>query len=245
MASASSVPNIEGFTVCLREALRKVAAECQAITKGKNERIYVAEDRDDSLYFIESGQVKLLAPVSATKRGLISILADNDIFGESCLLGTAARKETAVAMRDSRLIRVPRSTFVDVLKNEGLMAGMARYMVERIEHQRQLIAALLAVKKQHRLALTLLYLARRFGTKQGAGTCIERRILHSDLAEMTGIRRTRVTLLLLKFRELGMLTIGQDHLLVVDEKEFLAYLERASVGDDFDLPEEERSKYIN
>ena len=51
------------------------------------------------VYFIETGQIKLLLLSPEGKECLLAIHSGGDIFGELCLAGLGARHETAMAMQ--------------------------------------------------------------------------------------------------------------------------------------------------
>ena len=48
-------------------------------------------DHDEMVYFIESGQIKLLMLSSEGKECLLAIHSAGDVFGELCLSGLGAR----------------------------------------------------------------------------------------------------------------------------------------------------------
>ena len=219
------------FTSRLRELARTQAADCQMLQIEKGASIYRQGEPDDAVYLVDSGQVKLQVPTAKQQTGLVEIFAEGEIFGESCLGGQSVRLETAIAMRKSSVVRIPREVFSSIIQKGGLLEEMARYLSRRVEEQKHLIAALLAVKKHHRLALTLLYLARKFGKRGSNGTCIQQRILQEELAAMTGIRRTRVTVLLLKFRQLGLMQMNRMHQYLVMEDRFAEYLDSTAAGE--------------
>jgi CRP-like cAMP-binding protein len=220
------------FTARVRELAKAKTADCQVLHLERHAPIYHQGESDDAVYMVDSGQVKLLVPTAKQQTGLVEIFAEGEIFGESCLGGQSLRLETAIAMRKSSLLRVPRGVFIALIREAGMLEEMARYLSRRVEEQKNLIAALLAVKKHHRLALTLLYLARKFGKREPNGTCIQQRILQEELAAMTGIRRTRVTVLLLKFRQLGLLQLNRMHQYLVMEERFSEYLESTAAGEE-------------
>ena len=69
--------------------------------------VYNSGDQDEMVYFIETGQIKLLMLSSEGKECLLAIYSDGDIFGELCLSGLGARLETATAMKTTVLKQIP------------------------------------------------------------------------------------------------------------------------------------------
>jgi CRP-like cAMP-binding protein len=83
------------------------------------------------------------------------------------------------------------------------------------------------VDSEHRLAETLLTLARKLGKANPGCTRIPQKITHEELSQMVGTTRPRITEFLRKFRGLGLVERSSDHCLVVREAELAAYLNRS------------------
>src|SRR5215813_8683184 len=94
------------FTRRLSESLRRPTLNFSTVCLRKHETVYWCGDRADSVYIIQSGQMKLLRFSPEGKVCLLAILTQGETFGESCLTRSGVRYETAVAMEDSKLRRV-------------------------------------------------------------------------------------------------------------------------------------------
>ena len=117
------------------------------------------------VYFVESGQVKLLMLSSEGKECLLAIYSGGDIFGELCLSGIGARVETATAMKATTVKQIPYSQFFARLHRDSLFEGFVRYLAVRIADQQQIIANLVTVDSEQRLGQTLLQLAAPWARK--------------------------------------------------------------------------------
>ena len=91
-------PQADKFKQQMRESLQQETANSRAIKIGRHVNVYTCGDQDEMVYFIESGQIKLLLLSPEGKECLLAIHSDGDIFGELCLAGLGARQETATAM---------------------------------------------------------------------------------------------------------------------------------------------------
>ena len=69
------------------------------------------------VYFIESGQIKLLMLSADGKECLLAIHSGGDIFGELSLSGLGARLETATAMKATTLKQIPCAHFFACLES--------------------------------------------------------------------------------------------------------------------------------
>ena len=157
------------------------------------------------VYFIERGQIKLLMLSSEGKECLLAIHSAGDIFGELCLSGLGSRLETATAMEETILKKIPCSQFLARLSRDSLLEGFVRYMAVRIADQQEVIANLVTVDSEQRLGKTLLQLARTLGKKAPYGTRIELKMSHDELSEMVGTTRPRISLFMQRFRNLGLI----------------------------------------
>jgi CRP-like cAMP-binding protein len=165
------------------------------------------------VYFIESGQIKLLMLSSEGRECLLAIHSAGDIFGELCLSGSGARLETATAMEETILKKIPSRQFLARLSRDSLFEGFVRYLAVRIADQQQVIANLVTVDSEQRLGKTLLQLARTLGKKDQQSTRIELKISHDELSEMVGTTRPRISLFMQRFRNLGLIETNLDRFL--------------------------------
>ncbi len=94
-------PQADLFKQQMRESLRQETLNSRAITIAKHDNVYTCGDNDELVYFIESGQVKLLMLSPEGRECLLAIHTTGDIFGELCLSGLGPRLETATAMEET------------------------------------------------------------------------------------------------------------------------------------------------
>ena len=217
-------PTANGFKEFLRDSLQRASLNFRTVHVGKHHHVYVCGDLADSVYFIESGQVKLLMISADGKECLLDIQTAGDTFGELCLAESGPRQETAIAMEDTKLKRLPRSSFFQHLSENSLVEGFVHYLAARVAEQQRVIANLITVDSEHRLGETLLSLARKLGQPDPRSTRIEHKITHEELAEMVGTTRPRITAFMLDFRARGLIEITREHFLIIKEKKLTDYL---------------------
>ena len=176
------------------------------------------------VYFIKSGQIKLIITSADGKECILAIHGAGDVFGEMCVSGLRERVETATAMKATTLKQMPCAQFFDRLNRDSLMRGFVSYLAVRIADQQQVIANLVTVDSEQRLGQTLLQLARTMGKKDPRSIRIELKITHEELSEMVGTTRSRISLFMQRFRNLGLIETNEDHFLVIKEHNLDAYL---------------------
>ena len=166
-------PQSDLFKQQLRDSLQCETANSRAVKVARHANVYTCGDRDEMVYFVESGQVKLRTLSSEGRECLLAIHSEGDIFGELCLSGLGARLETATAMKATTLKQIPCSQFFARLGRDLLFEGFVRYLAVRIADQQQIIANLVTVDSEQRLGQTLLQLARTMGKKDPRSIRIE------------------------------------------------------------------------
>ena len=217
-------PQADLFKQQLRDSLQRETLNSRAVKIAKRANVYTCGDQDEKVYFIESGQVKLLMLSSEGKECILAIHTAGDIFGELCLSGLGARLETATAMKQTILKQIPCDQFFMRLSRDSLFEGFVRYLAVRIADQQQVIANLVTVDSEQRLGKTLLQLARTLGKKDPRSIRIELKISHEELSEMVGTTRPRISMFMQRFRNLGLIETNKDHFLIIKENKLSAYL---------------------
>ena len=217
-------PQADQFKLQLRDSLQRETMNSRAVKISRHANVYSCGDHDETVYFIESGQIKLLMLSSEGKECLLAIHSVGDIFGELCLSGLGARLETATAMKATTLKQIPCSQFFARLSHDSLFEGFVRYLAVRIADQQQIIANLVTVDSEQRLGQTLLQLARTMGKKDPRSIRIELKITHEELSEMVGTTRPRISLFMQRFHNLGLIETNRDHFLIIKEKKLTDYL---------------------
>ena len=218
------IPQANEFKRKLRDVLERETLNSRAINIARHANVYATGDQDDTIYFIESGQIKLLMLSSEGKECLLAIHSDGDIFGELSLSGIGARSETATAMKTTTLKQIAGEQFFSCLKRDSLFEGFVRYLAVRVADQQQVIANLVTVDSEQRLGQTLLQLARTMGKKDPNSIRIELRISHEELSEMVGTTRPRISLFMQRFHNLGLIETNRDHFFIIKEKKLTDYL---------------------
>jgi CRP-like cAMP-binding protein len=217
-------PETALFKERMRESLQREVRNSRAIKIAKHANVYVAGDEDEMVYFVASGQVKLLMMSSEGRECLLAIHASGDVFGELCLSGISGRLETAIAMEETLLKKVPCARFLERLAADSLLEGFVKYLAVRVADQQEVIANLVTVDSEQRLGKTLLHLARQLGKKGRRSTRIELRISHEELSNMIGTTRPRVSVFMQRFRNLGLIELTEEHHLIVKEDKLTTYL---------------------
>jgi CRP/FNR family cyclic AMP-dependent transcriptional regulator len=145
------IPPAEPFKERLRESLLYETFNADTITIAKRTNVYTCGDHDEMVYFSERGQIKLLMLSPDGKPCLLAIYTAGDLFGELCLAEVGERLETATAMEDTIVKRMPCATFLLQLSRDLLLEGFIQFLAVPIPDQQQVIASLVTVDSEQRL----------------------------------------------------------------------------------------------
>ena len=168
-----------------------------------NEIIFSQGDAADSVFYIESGTVKLTA-VTTRKKAIIAILQRGSFFGEGCLAGQSLRICTARSLGKSNIIRLQKERTVRTLKRDPQFAALfVGYLLSRVVRIEEDLIDQFFNFSERRLARVLLL----FGeiTKESKSDS-PLKVSQSTLAEMVGTTRPRVSKFMNDFRKKGLVS---------------------------------------
>jgi CRP-like cAMP-binding protein len=182
---------------------------------GENRTIFVQGDPADSVWYLQRGEVKLAVASQQGKEAIVSILGDNEFFGEGCLAGQPLRISTAIAVSDCTLYRIEKSLMVRLLHEQhGISELFMTHLLSRnIRYEEDLVDQLFN-SSEKRLARILLLLAH-FG-KESRSEAVHPGINQEHLAQMVGTTRSRVSHFMNKFRSLGFIDYAGNGALTVN-----------------------------
>ena len=171
---------------------------------GANRIIYRQGEPADSVWYLHRGEVKRAVTSQQGKEAIVSVLGDNEFFGEGCLAGQPLRISSASAVTDCTLYRIEKALMVRLLHEQhGISEMFMTHLLSRnIRYEEDLVDQLFN-SSEKRLARILLLLAN-FGKESRVET-VHPGINQEHLAQMVGTTRSRVSHFMNKFRSLGFI----------------------------------------
>ena len=167
------------------------------------EVVFSQGDPADSVFYIESGTVKLTA-VTTRKKAIIAILQRGSFFGEGCLAGQSLRICTARSIGQSNVIQLQKERTVHTLKRDRQFAMLfVGYLLSRVVRIEEDLIDQFFNFSERRLARVLLL----FGeiTKESKSDS-PLKVSQSTLAEMVGTTRPRVSKFMNQFKKKGLVS---------------------------------------
>jgi CRP/FNR family transcriptional regulator, cyclic AMP receptor protein len=185
--------------------LGKITVGKHEISFPKGEKIFSQGDPADSIYFIQSGRIKITVVSGAGKEAVLAMVGPHDFFGEGSLVGQSLRVSTAQTLEPSTVFRVEKRAMSRSLHEQPELSEkfMASLLTRNIDLEEDLCDQLFN-HSEKRLARVLLKLARlrEHDLLLDASVPV---LSHETLAEMVGTTRSRITHFMNKFRTLGLI----------------------------------------
>jgi CRP-like cAMP-binding protein len=172
---------------------------------GAAQIVFSQGDPADSVFYIQSGRVKITVVSEQGKEAVVAMLGKNQFFGEGSLAGQSRRIATAEAISASVISRLEKAAILKVLNEEPAFSELfiAHLLVRSVRVEADLVDQLFN-SSEKRLARMLLLLAN-FG-KEGKPEPMIAKISQETLAQMIGTTRARVSFFMNKFRKLGFIS---------------------------------------
>jgi len=166
--------------------------------------IFAQGAQANSVFYAQTGGVKLSVLSSAGKEAVVAMLGPGDFLGEGCLAGQPVRMATATAVVRTALLRIPQRDMVRMLHDHPEFSDrfIAHMLTRNIRIEEDLVDQLFN-SSEKRLARTLLLLAR-YGNEDTTPRELPK-LSQETLAEMVGTTRSRVNFFMNKFRKLGLI----------------------------------------
>ncbi len=126
--------NVEIFQDVASEQLVYLAAIAEEDSFSENSNIYNTDDPSDAMYLVLNGKVRLHRDGEE-----VTVAGKNDAFGTWALFDEEPRVVTATAVEDSKLLRIYREDFYDLLADniqitQGVFKTLVKRMRKLIEH---------------------------------------------------------------------------------------------------------------
>jgi len=186
--------------------------------------IYAQGDAADSLFFVESGWVKMSAVVPSGKEPVIALRHEDEFFGARCMVA-ARRQATTTALTNCSLVRVTKSAFSQLLREQPDFAvTFVASLVRRSICDQESLVDHLTNSAEKRLARTLLQLATEAGGDKAH--LIPEGLNQALLASMIGTTRSRVSVFLNKFKRQGLIAYARNGQVSVHKPSLGAWLKR-------------------
>ncbi|AZR73582.1 hypothetical protein BBF96_09380 [Anoxybacter fermentans] len=190
-----------------------------------NELIFMENEREDCLFYIAEGLVKIFMISDEGKEKTLFILSSGQFFGEVSLFDGLGYDVNAEALGDTVIYSMNFKDLKNALfKEPDLSFDLLKVMAEKVRTLTQQIKDMVFYDISGRLANQILIFSKQFGKKTERGILIQLSLTHQELANLLGASRVTVTKTLNQFQEEGIIEIVNRRILITDLQQLMRYI---------------------
>ncbi len=168
--------------------------------------VFEQGDVDRVVFLIKRGKVRISRRTIDGKEVTVAVLGAGDIFGEETLFSGGPRATVAMCLEESLLCTSKASDLFALLHEDPTLAlNVAQILSERLGDASEAMEDLAYARVTDRLMHLFQRLASEHGRPIDAGSLIDVRLTHSDLASLVGSTRETVSLELANLTGAGRL----------------------------------------
>jgi CRP/FNR family cyclic AMP-dependent transcriptional regulator len=187
------------------DVLRKLESRCTFVQCEANELIIDYDDASADVYFVISGQVRVIYRSATGKEVILGEIVSGQFFGELAAIDGQPRSANVTALHRSRLCIMPRTVFVDLIDQApAFNRHVMRLLTSRIRSLNARLAEHAFLQARQRLYAELLRLSASRAERH-AERVISPPPLQHDIANRIGSRREVVSRELARLTRAGMI----------------------------------------
>lgn len=174
----------------------------------KNQMILGEEETSQFMYIIIQGKVKISRLGKEGKETILSMHDSGEFFGELALIDGKTTPAGVVAVENSTVAIISKNHFHSLLfTQQKVLENLLQILCSRLREAWQKIEMMNFNDASQRLKMLLNILAETYGDKTSDGTVLRVKLIHQDMADMTGLTRETVTRVLDKWKKTGEIKI--------------------------------------
>ncbi|WP_254070963.1 Crp/Fnr family transcriptional regulator [Pedobacter sp. L105] len=160
-----------------------MAHHFKVISVKKGETIYEPGQQPRYVYFIQSGEVRMITVNSDNDQFIQGVFKANEYFGEPALLLQRPYLAYTIAYQDTILVLVDRPAFLNFLEEDRAFSmNLIETLSDRLFYKSMMLEEVANEQAEHRLSTLISYLSRDL--ESGAALKVTRQAL----ADMSGLR---------------------------------------------------------
>ena len=215
--------NIQGISSFIDEAkgideLNKLSENKKTRNYKKKEIIFYEGDYANAIYFINSGRVRTYKINDDAKEYSVDLYGSGDFIGYLSILEGSDYKESAEAMIEAEVLKIPKEDFIDLLfKNRDVANSFIKMLAHNVLEKEEKLLNLAYDSVRKRVADALVELQKKYNEKLDSN--FEINISRNELASMVGTSPETVIRTLSDFKEEGCIKIKGSKIIILKSNE--------------------------
>lgn len=222
---APALAGLDLFSALDSAALESIAARCRPRRFARDDNIVMHQDGSTEVFFIFSGQVRVLLYSPAGKEISFRDLGPGDLFGELAAIDGQSRSATVIALEDTELAVLSSNDFWKILRQHPEVSAQ---LIKRLAHLIRFYSMRLyefgTLGVEHRIHAELLRLGLEHGVKENTAV-IAPVPTHAVIASRISTRREAVAREMAALTRAGLLIREAKSLVISDIGKLRAMVE--------------------
>ena len=182
----------------------------------RNEIILREEQTSEFMYIILDGAAKVVQTTDAGKEIIMTMHKSGDFFGELSLIDGKTAPAAVRATKDSLIAIISKQEFFSLLLSQNkVLENLLKILCGRIRESMKKIQILNFNNAAQRIKMLFMMLSESHGDQVREGTILKIKLIHQDIADMTGLTRETVTRILDKWRKSGEIQILKNKFILL------------------------------
>lgn len=195
--------------------INKLSANTEPTIYAQKEHIFKTGDYSHYLFFIDEGSVKTYRFNKEGKELISNIYHQGEFFGYQPIIENRTYEETAEALEDSILKRIPKDKFLTLLgKNKNVLSKLVKIISKDLTEKEQELMHMAYDSVRKRIALRLTELIADESDQSIS-------ITRSDLAAMVGTTSETLVRTLTELRDLEIIETDMHKITLLNKKKLM------------------------
>jgi CRP-like cAMP-binding protein len=174
--------------------LDEILRYCTKRKYTRDSMIVIEEEAGTNLFLIIDGKVKISRISDEGREVILSILGEDDFFGEMSVIDGSTRSANVTAIQDTELFVITRDNFLSLIyKIPQIAINLLDELVARLRRSDQQIKALSLQDAVGKVASAILRIAENEGIMKSNEVHIDKMPSQQDLANMAGTSRETIS----------------------------------------------------
>jgi len=206
--------NIALFSSLTDKELHQIRTHIVLKEFDKNQTILHEEDTSEFMYIIVRGKVKISRTGKDGKEMVLSMHGSGEFFGEMSLIDGKTSPASVFAVEGSLVAIISKHHFYSLLySQQKVLENLLKILCARLRESWRRIQMLNFNDAAQRIKMLFLMLSEDYGEKTAEGITLQIKLIHQDIADMTGLTRETVTRVLDRWKKHGEIRIYKNKLI--------------------------------
>lgn len=203
------------FSACTKREMERILKGVKCLSFVEGQALFCKGDWPQNVYLIESGGIKIIREVGASKEVIIRFVGKKTLVGMECLFREHKYNKSAVCVVPANVFVIPNESIRNLINlNITCYNGVIDQLTKDLIYTRTRIVSLSQKTASQRLAESLLLLYNFFGIdgqKQ-----VKTQVKPVDLVSIAGSTLGNLYKLLVLFESMGLIKYKNNLLVLLD-----------------------------